>query len=83
MSDSELIWKFLDREVVDFHPTLYLYVLGDMSQKTIAINRNIELCQKIFSDAIKITIISSTVKAFFEYKKKLYDKGEIKVNSKY
>jgi hypothetical protein len=83
MTDSEIIWKFLTRELNDSHPALYLYCLGDNSQKTKAINTQIDLCIKVFSLLIKRTMISTVVKAFLEYKLGEYKKGNVKITSRY
>lgn len=83
MAESEIIWKFLSRELNDSHPALYLYCLGNIHQKTNTINSQIELCIKVFSDLIQKTLISTVVKAFLEYKLGEYKKGNLKIISKY
>jgi hypothetical protein len=83
MTDSEIIWKFLSRELNDSHPALYLYCFGDNTQKSKVINNQIELCIKVFSVLVEKTLISTVVKAFLEYKFGEYKKGKIKINTKY
>jgi hypothetical protein len=83
MTESEIIWKFLSRELNDSHPALYLYCIGNNSQKTNAINTQIDLCIKVFSVMVQRTLISTVVKAFLEYKLSEYKKGNLKIISRY
>lgn len=83
MSDSEIIWKFLLRDLDDSHPSVYLYCLGTTEQKTFVINKQIDMCSQVFYSTFPKTLISTVVKAFLNYKLDEYKKGNIKITSRY
>jgi len=83
MSDSTLIWSFLDREYPNDHPVIYLYVCGNVRSPNTAIQRVTPLIKQIFYPAISEHIIKTTIIGFLEMKKKLYLKGQIRVKSLY
>ena len=83
MSDSEIIWKYLDREYPNEHLVIYLYVCGNVRSNNKAMTTVIAAIKDIFSPAMNDAIIKTTVFGFLENKLKLYRKGEIKVKSIY
>lgn len=83
MSDSEIIWKFLQREYDDSHPVVYLYVMGQAGSRQTAINKIMNLTKIIFCPFIDENYVLVVVKAFLNDKKLKYKKGEIKVKSIY
>jgi hypothetical protein len=83
MTDSELIWKFLLREVTDNHPVIYLYLIGNAEQNKTAINKTLDLTKKIFSPVISETLMLGTIKAFLIFKKNQYSRGKFSISSIY
>jgi len=83
MSDSEIIWKFLIREYNNDHPAIYLYVCGGNRSIYTALNKILPTVLKIFSPAMSVSLINTTVKGYLEHKKKQYKNGEITVKSLY
>jgi hypothetical protein len=83
MSDSEIIWKYLDREYPNDHLVIYLYVCGNVRSNKKALTSVCDSIKTIFSPPINESIIKSTVTGFLENKLKLYEKGEIQVKSLY
>lgn len=83
MSDSEIIWKYLDREYPNDHLVIYLYVCGNVRSSNRAVTNVTDAIKIIFSPAMNDAIIKTTVIGFLENKLKQYKKGEIKVKSIY
>ena len=83
MQDSTIIWNFLTREYSDEHPVIYLYACGQVRSKTTAIQKVMELVKPIFYPAMDEVLLKTVVTAFFEFKRKQYMKGEIKVKPLY
>ena len=83
MSDSEIIWKFLDREYLDDNPVIYLYCCGNVRSPKTAIDKVCRFTEKIFYPAMTEQLIKTVIIAFFENKKKLYIKGLIKIKPIY
>ena len=83
MSDSELIWKFLSREYPDSHVAIYLYVCGNSRSCETAMNKVLPTTLEIFSPPLTENYVKTVIKGYFDYKKKQYVKGEIKVNPLY
>jgi len=83
MSESEFIWKFLNREYHNEHPAIYLYVIGNVQSKQNAIDKIMRLVRSIFTPPYSEGFLLTIVKAFLESKRKQYIKGEIKVKALY
>jgi hypothetical protein len=83
MSDSEIIWKFLDREYLDDNPVIYLYCCGNVRSPKTAIDKVSRFTEKIFYPAMTEQLIKTVIIAFLENKKKLYIKGLIKIKPIY
>lgn len=83
MSDSEIIWKFLDREYLNDNPVIYLYCCGNVRSPKTAITKMAELTNKIFCPAMTEQLIQTVIVGFLENKKKLYMKGIIKIKPLY
>lgn len=83
MSDSEIIWKYLDREYPNEHLVVYLYVCGNVRSNKRAFTTVVDAINVIFYPAMNDAIIKATVEGFLENKRKRYQKGEIKVKSIY
>jgi Sec-independent protein secretion pathway component TatC len=83
MSDSEIIWKFLEREFPNEHPAIYLYCCGNVKSPFTAIEKLMTISLLIFYPIMAEQYIKTVVKGFLENKKKLYLKGLIKVKPLY
>lgn len=83
MSDSEIIWKFLNREFKNDHPIIYLYACGNVRSPKTAIEKAVSITKPIFHPPINEHLIMTTIKAFLDNKKKQYIKGEIKIKALY
>lgn len=83
MSDSEIIWKFLERGFLDEHPAIYLYCCGNVRSPKTAIDKINDLTKPIFYPAMSEHLIKAVIKGFLENKKKLYFKGLIQVKPLY
>ena len=78
MSDSEIIWAFLEREFLNNHPAIFVYCCGKTSNTSSSIDKIMEITRIVFSPAMEEYIMKAVVKSFLENKKKLYMKGLIK-----
>lgn len=83
MSESELIWKFLSREVIDAHPAVYLYSIGNSKSKQTAITQIMKVTKPIFHPAFNSNFLETIIISFLEYKKRQHGKGEIKIKPIY
>lgn len=83
MSDSEIIWKFLNKEYPNDHLIIYLFVCGSHQNKKNATQTAIKLIKLIFSDTINDAMVKTTVDGFFNLKHNLYKNGKIKVKTVY
>lgn len=83
MTESELIWKFLELEFHNEHPAIYLYCCGQFQGQESAIETLMKLLTKFFGPSYEEFYLKKIVKSFLENKKNLYKKGLIKVKSKY
>jgi hypothetical protein len=83
MSDSEIIWKFLEREFLDEHPVIYIYCKGNKRSSTTAITKISDITNPIFYPAMSDFLIRTVIKGFLENKKKQYIKGLIKIKPLY
>jgi hypothetical protein len=83
MSDSEIIWKFLDREYLDDNPVIYLYCCGNVRSPKTAIQKMVFDTKKIFYPPMSEQLIQTVIIGFLENKKKLHIKGLIKVKPIY
>lgn len=83
MSDSQLIWKILEKEYPNEHLVIYLYVCGSIKNKKTAVKTAIELIELFCSKTINTSIIKATVEGFFNIKVRLYKSGKITVKTAY
>lgn len=81
MTDSEIIWRFLDREFLNDHPAIFLYCCGNVRNPNTAMDKIMEITRLVFSPVIEEYIMIAVAKAFLENKKRLYMKGIISVKS--
>jgi hypothetical protein len=83
MSDSEIIWKFLDREFLDDNPLIYLYCNGNVRTTKTATTKIVELTNKVFHPAMSTNLIQTVIIEFLENKKKFYINGVIQIKPIY
>lgn len=83
MTDSIIIWKFLNSEFPDDHQAIYLYVCGNVRSPQTAIDQIMRITRKVFCPAISEEYVKMVVKGFLDRKKRSYINGEIKVKPLY
>jgi hypothetical protein len=83
MSDSNIIWKFLQRQFPDDHPVIYIYVCGQKRSEITAIDKMMSLSKQIFCPTISENFVNTIVKSYLDRKKNDYKLGKIKVKSIY
>lgn len=83
MTDSELIWKFLEKNIKNDHPAVYLYACGNLRSPITAVNKVLAEVESVFCPPYKHQFVTVVIKGFLDNKKKLYSKGLIKVKPLY
>jgi hypothetical protein len=83
MTDSEILWKFISREFPDDHMVIYLYVCGNIRSPVTAIDKAMNLLEKIFCPPYDPNYVKTILKGFLERKKDQYKKGLVKVKPLY
>lgn len=83
ITDSTIIWNFLQKEFKDDHPVIYLYCCGNLKSPQTAIDKAIKTTMPIFSPPMNVVLIKSVINGFLDMKKNQYKKGEIKVKPLY
>ena len=83
MYDSEIIWKFLNREYQEDNIVIYLYCCGTIKNHKTAINNVLEFTKKIFCPAISETVLKANIVDYLDLKKKQYHNAEITIKSIY
>ena len=83
MSDSRIIWRFLNSELTNDHSAVYLYACGQKRSQITAIDQVLKIVNKIFLPPYTVEFLKTIVKAFLEYKKEQYIKNEIQVKPIY
>lgn len=83
MSDSEIIWKYLDRQYSDDHPAIFLYCCGNTRSPQTATMKMMEDARKLFCPPYTEQFLRTIIHGFLENKKKLYMKGIIKIKPIY
>lgn len=83
MSDSEIIFKFLNREYQDDHVAIYLYCCGNVSSQKTAIDFCFEFTKNILCPGMPEWVVKHTVKTYLKHKKKQYQRAEIKIKPIY
>jgi len=84
MSDSEIIWKYLNRNILNESLLVYFYIKSSSKDKSsIAIEKTLESTQLVFGDSIEKNLIIIVIKAFFKDKENQYKRGEISIKSAY
>jgi hypothetical protein len=78
MSDEIILYKFLHYELIDEHPAIYLYCVGQKRSRKTAIDIVIKIVAEIFCPPYTIEFITKTVIKFMEFKKTEYNEGKIK-----
>ena len=83
MADGELIWKFLDKNYKDDHPTVYIYCVGQSRSSNTSTSRIFNDVEQIFCPPMDRHLLKKIITAYLDNKKKLHKNGKIKVRSIY
>lgn len=83
MSDERILYKFLNLELADDHPALYLFCVGKEKSKKTATKKVVDVVVEIFCPPYTVEFIKKTVTNFLEYKKLEYKEGNIKITPIY
>jgi hypothetical protein len=83
MADGELIWRFLDKNYKNDHPAVYLYCVGQKYSPQTGLSKIYNETEQIFCPPMDKNLLAVEIKAFLEFKRKLYKEGKIKVKSIY
>lgn len=83
MNDSIIINKYLYREFGNTTLPVYLYVCGRVRSRENAFNNILDDLIPLFSPAIDINTIKTTIRNFLEIKKNDYLNGVLKIQSQY
>lgn len=83
ISDSTIIWNFLNKEFTDDNSVIYLYVCGNVRSPITAIEKVKKITMPLFSPPMTEHFVSTVIKGFLDMKKELYKQGKIKVRPIY
>jgi len=83
MSDTEIIYNFINVAVPNDHPAVYQYVIGKKRSKETAVNNIVKITDGVLSPPYSIGHIRTVAKRFLKEKEEQYIKGEIIVNPIY
>ena len=83
MSDERILYKFLNRELTDEHPAVYLYCVGQKRSQKTAIDVASKIVFNLFCPPYTAEFIIKVITNFLEYKKSEYKKGNINVTPIY
>lgn len=83
MTDTTIIWRYLNRVIMDDHPSIYIYCTSyAIRSRETAFNNIMRLTKNVFTP-LPDSLIISTIKQFLEFKRKAYLKGEVRVKPLY
>lgn len=83
ITDSTIIWNFLQKEFKDDHPVIYLYACGNVRSPQTAMDKVIKLVIPIFSPPMTEYFVKTIIKGFLDMKREQYKRGEIKIKPLY
>jgi DNA-dependent RNA polymerase auxiliary subunit epsilon len=83
MTDSKIIWRFLNSELTNDHPAVYLYACGQKRSQITAVEQALKIVNEIFCPPYTVEFLKTLVKAFLEYKKEEYINNKIQVTPIY
>lgn len=83
MSDSQIIREFIEINVPDDHPAIFIYIMGKERSKVTAVNQITKLTEGLISPPYTIGHVRTVVRNFLKEKKKQYEKGLIQIKSLY
>jgi hypothetical protein len=83
MSDERILYKFLNYELTDEHPAVYLYCVGQKRSQKTAIDVATKNVFYLFCPPYTAEFIIKVVTNFLEYKKLEYKKGNIVITPIY
>ena len=83
MSDERILYKFLHYELIDEHPAIYLYCVGQKRSRKTAIEIAVKTVAELFCPPYTMEFIIKIVSNYLEYKKLEYKEGNITVTPIY
>lgn len=83
MADGNLIWKYLEKNFKNDHPTIYIYCAGQNRSSNTAMSRIYNEVEELFCPPMNRELLKQIIKSFLETKKKHYREGKIKIKSIY
>lgn len=83
MTDTNILFIYLNKIIPNEHPIVYQYVMGGQRSKDSAITRCVGECKSAFNDAVSDMFIKKTVSQFLEFKRLEHSRGNIQITSIY
>ena len=83
MSDTEIIYIFIELSVPNDHPAIYQYIKGRERSKQSAVNNILKLTDGILNPPYTIGHIRTVIRKFLKEKDRQYKSGEIKITPIY
>lgn len=84
MTDTTIIWRYLNLFIDDSHPSIYVYCTSYAARsRETAIIKLMGTTKDIFIPPLTEDLIKDVVKQFLEGKRRAYLKGNIKVTPLY
>jgi DNA-dependent RNA polymerase auxiliary subunit epsilon len=79
MSDERILYKFLNYELSDEHPAIYIYCVGQKRSEKTAIDNVVKIVSELFCPPYTVEFIIKVVTNFLDYKKTEYNEGKLNV----
>lgn len=83
MSDSQIIYNFLELNIPNEHPAIYQFVIGRTRSQESAVNRLVNDCDVILIPPYSAGHVRSVIRKFLKDKKHLHSLGKIKIKPIY
>lgn len=83
MSDERILYKFLYYELIDEHPAIYLYCVGQKRSRKTAIDIVVKIVAELFCPPYTIEFIIKVVSNYLNFKKSEYELGNLIVSPIY
>lgn len=83
MTDSEIIYNYLDLNIPNSHPAIYQYVIGRVRSQESAVNRLVSDCELVLIPPYSEGHVRTVIRRFLKHKKQLHSKGKIKIKPIY
>jgi hypothetical protein len=83
MSDSQIIREFIEINVPDDHPSIYIFINGRERSQQTAVNQIAKLGEGILSPPYTMGHIRTVARSFLNEKKRQYRAGLIEIKPLY